>query len=455
MRKGLRVAAIGVVIIAAGYLLFGRRPAEDSGDLTARLQTAAVERGSVEVSVRATGRIEAHHLAELRFEGAGQVAAIPVEAGQFVEAGQVLVQLDDAVQRIGVEQAQWALTIAELNLAALQEPPAEYEINAAQASVNSAWAAFVDLRDNSIDPETIRIAELRYQQALTAMQDAELSSQEAGRSDSAEAARGATGFSAEIARLQLEQLREGPSQVALEAALAQVGQAQARLDQLLAGPSQLQLDQAAISVENAQLGLERAQASLEDMVLRAPFAGVVGRINVDVGSLVGPSGLPAVVLLDLSSLHVTVDVDEVDVAQVAVGQRCLLTLDALPDQELTGVVGSVAEVAVQAEGVVVYEVRLDLDETETPFREGMTAVATIIVQEVTDVLVVPNLYIRLDRRTNEAFVNVLADDGSLVERQVEIGVQNDEVSEVRSGLAAGDVIAIDLDSSIFSIFGNE
>ncbi len=454
MRRTLRVVAVVIVIMIAAYVLFGGRADEGAGDQAARLQTSAVERGSVVVSVRATGRIEAERLAELSFDGAGQVAAALAEAGQSVEAGQVLVQLDDEVQRIGAEQAEWALAIAELNLAALQEPPAEHEINAAQAGVNSAWAAYVDLRDNSVDEETIRIAELRYQQALTAMQDAELASQEALRSDSAEAARGATGFSAEIARLQLEQLREGPSQTALEAARAQVGQAQARLDQLRAGPSQFQLDQAAISVERARLGLERAQAALEDTVLRAPFAGVVSRVNVEAGGLVGPSGVPAVVLVDLSRLHVTIDVDEVDVAQVAAGQDFVLTLDALPDQEFSGVVGYVAEVARQSEGVVVYEVRLDLDEAAAPIRVGMTAAATVVVQEVADVLVIPNLFVRLDRRTDEAFVNVLDDDGNLVEQLVELGVQNDEISEVRAGLAEADVIAIDLDSSAFSIFGD-
>jgi len=70
------------------------------------------------------------------------------------------------------------------------------------------------------------------------------------------------------------------------------------------------------------------------------------------------------------------------------------------------------------------------------------------------VLVIPNLFVRLDRRTDEAFVNVLDDDGNLVEQLVELGVQNDEISEVRAGLAEADVIAIDLDSSAFSIFGD-
>ncbi len=452
MRRVL-VTVVVFMGIAAAVALYQRYQWQSAAEnQVARLQTTTVERGDVVVSVRATGRVEAERIARLSFDVPGVVDAVFVEEGQSVEAGQVLAQLDGELQRIAVEQAEWALRIAELNLDMMQEPPDPNELDAAQAEVNSAWAAYVDLRDNSVDPEAIRIAELRYEQALTAMRDADQVSQDLRRSEASEAAVGAAGFSAEIARLQLERLREGPSQEALEAALARVSQAQARLNQLRAGPTQLEIDRAAVAVEQAALSLERAQAAYEDTVLRAPFAGVVNRVNVQVGGLATPAGLPAVEIVDLSRLHVMVDVDEVDIAQVSAGQPVELRLDALPDEAFSGVVGRVANEASQREGVVVYELRLDIAEAGPSIRPGMTAAATIIVQEVRDVLVVPNLYIRLDRQRNEAFVNVIDEAGRPVERAIELGAQNDTVSQVRAGLREGDVIAIDLDASGFSFF---
>ena len=421
-------------------------------DQSSRYQTATVERGDILVTVRATGRVEAAQVAELSFELPGIVEAVLVEEGQHVEAGQELARLDGEAQRIALEQAEWSLTIARLNLDVLQEPPSERDLQAARANVNSAWAAYIDLRDNSVSPEAVRVAELRYEQALAAYDDAQQAFRDQRGTELAEAQVGAASFSMEIARLQLEQLRGGPSQAALNAALAQVSQAQAQLDMLQAGPTQAQLDQAAVAVRQAEVQLERARAAYDDTVLRAPFAGIVNRVNVRVGGLASPGGLPAFELVDLSQLHVLADVDEIDIAQVRPGQPVTITLDALPDQPLSGIVTHIADVATQDSGVVSYEVRLNLDETDVPVRVGMTAAATIIVREVDDVLVVPNLYVRLDRRTGEAFVNVLDENGELVERAIELGVQNESMSEVRSGLEEGDEVAIDLNAGGFSFF---
>lgn len=443
-------AIIGAVLIYRNAQ--ARRAAESQAN---RLQTAVVERGDVMVAVRTTGQVEPLQSAQLQFEAAGVVEAVLVEAGQVVQAGEVLARLDGEAQRIAVEQAELGLRIAQLNLEALLEPPSERELEVAQANVNSAWAAYVELRDNSLDPETLRVAELRYEQALAAVQDAEQAYRDTRGSELAEAQVGAASFSAEIARLQLEQLRQGPSQAALNAAQAQVAQAQAELERLRAGPTQAELDRAAVAVQQAELQLERARAAYEDTVLRAPFDGVVSRVNVVVGGMAGPSGLSAMEVVDLSALRVVAEVDEVDIAQVRAGQSAVIALDALPGQTFTGTVERIAPVPTPDEGVVSYEVSLSLGATDAPVRAGMTAAATIIVQEVEDVLVVPNLYVRLDRASGEAFVNVLDADGNLVERAVVLGAQGETLSEVRGGLQEGDVVAIDLEGGAFSFLESE
>jgi len=71
------------------------------------------------------------------------------------------------------------------------------------------------------------------------------------------------------------------------------------------------------------------------------------------------------------------------------------------------------------------------------------------------VLVVPNLYIRIDRRSGQAFVDVLDEAGNLAERRIELGAQNESVSAVVSGLQEGEVIAIDQGTGGFSFFEDE
>lgn len=455
MRKGLIIlGGAGVVLLAA--LLYLNQQAQGSGADQSHLRTVRVERGEVVVTVRATGRVEAEQVARLSFAAPGLVEAVPVAVGQAVQAGDVLARLDGEAQRIAVEQAEWALRIARLTLEALQSPPDERELAVAQANVNSAWTAYVDLRDNSVAPEDLRIAELRYQQALAAASDAGVTYNASNGGDLYEAQLGAAGFGVEVARLQLEMLRDGPTQAALDAALARVGQAQAQLEQLQAGPLQAQIDQAELAVQQAELRLEQAQAAYEDTVLRAPFGGVVTQVNVQAGGLAAPvAGLPAVEVTDLSQLHVLANIDEVDVAQVTEQQIAEITLDALPGETLSGVVERVSDVSAESGGVIVYQARLALDHTAVPIRVGMTAAVTIVVRRVEDVLVVPNLFVRLDRRSGQAFVDVLDEAGNLAERPIELGAQNESVSAVVSGLQEGEVIAIDLNAAGFSFFEDE
>ncbi len=456
MRKGLIIlGAVGAILLAA-VLYYQNQQVQLAGRDQARLRTLRVGRGEVMVTVRATGRIEAEQVARLSFATPGLVEAVPVEVGQVVQAGDILARLDGEAQRIAVEQAEWALRIAQLNLEALQSPPDARELAVARANVNSAWTAYVDLRDNSVDPEDLRIAELRYQQALEAASDARVTYNASNGGDLYEAQLGAAGFGVEVARLQLEMLRDGPTQAALDAALARVGQAQAQLERLQAGPPQPQIDQAELAVQQAELRLEQAQAAYEDTVLRAPFGGVVTQVNVQAGGLAAPvAGLPAVEVTDLAQLHVLANVDEVDVAQVSEGQVAEITLDALPGETLSGVIERVSDVPTESGGVIVYEARLALDRTAVPIRVGMTAAVTIVVRQVEDVLVVPNLYIRIDRRSGQAFVDVLDEAGNLTERRIELGAQNESVSAVVSGLQEGEVIAIDLEAGGFSFFEDE
>jgi HlyD family secretion protein len=148
-----------------------------------------------------------------------------------------------------------------------------------------------------------------------------------------------------------------------------------------------------------------------------------------------------VVLVDLSSFQIEVEVDELDVGLVSVGQEVLVTLDALPDVELFGRVKAIAPTAFQGGGVVFYFVTVGLEVSGAPVREGMSATASIITQRLEDVLVIPNRALHLNRETGRVYTEKLV-LGVPQEVEVEIGFRDERVSRVLDGLDEGDTVII-------------
>jgi HlyD family secretion protein len=102
--------------------------------------------------------------------------------------------------------------------------------------------------------------------------------------------------------------------------------------------------------------------------------------------------------------------------------------------------------------VVSYPVRVVLESDDRRLRVGLTATAEIIVQEVRDVVLAPNWAIRRDRASGQAFASVLR-AGQVQEIPVKLGLRNDAFSEVTEGLAAGDIVAIQVERQPVSLFG--
>lgn len=419
----------------------------------AALRTETIQRGDIVASVSATGAILPEHEAHLSFGMPGTVAAVLVESGQTVERGQVLARLDDTALRLAWQQAQDAARVAELNREKLRAGPAAADIAVAEANLRSANAQLSDVLAGP-GAQEVAIAELKYNnlladyQALSNQYNSLVQfAQENPRFappqetlDSLKANVENAYFTAEIARLQLAQAQEGGGQGPAAVAYAQVAQARAVLSQTLAGPTTLQLLQADLSVSQAGTALERASQRLRQAELAAPFSGLVAGVGIKAGEP-AVTGVPPIVLLDVSRFHLDVTVDEVDVAQLAVGQAVSVTVDALPNERLGGRVERIAPTADTTGGLASYAVRLSLDETTAALRAGMSATAQIVVAAAEGVVVAPNWAIRRDRRTGQAFIS-LQRDGRLLEVPITTGLRGEAYTEVLAGAAPGDVAAV-------------
>jgi HlyD family secretion protein len=244
---------------------------------------------------------------------------------------------------------------------------------------------------------------------------------------------------AQVARAKANQIALTEEQsVQIAAARAQLAQAAASLAKLLDGASEEQLSIAEAQTEQARIALEEARDNLDAATLTAPFAGTITAVHIAVGEYA--SGL-AVELVDTESLRVVLDVDEVDIGTIRVGQPTRITLETWPDRDIAGEVVSIAPKAKNLGGIVSYEVQLSLDAAGLPVLTGMTANADLITAQRENVLLVPNRAIIADRAENRYYVNRI-EGQEIVKVEVTIGLRDNTYTEVTTGLAQGDLVYI-------------
>ena len=158
---------------------------------------------------------------------------------------------------------------------------------------------------------------------------------------------------------------------------AQLRQAESQLALVKASPREQDIRAAEAQVKLANGALESANATLDRCQIEAPFSGVVAWVNLCVGEQVAP-GLPVISIGRFDTLRVeTTDLDEIDVARVAVGRTVDVTFDALPDLHLEGTVARIALKASASSGGTSYQVVVSLTETDPRLRWGMTAFVDI------------------------------------------------------------------------------
>ena len=193
-------------------------------------------------------------------------------------------------------------------------------------------------------------------------------------------------------------------------------------------------------VRQAQLSQLQSENNLTNAQLVAPQDGIISQVNILQSELAGGT-LPAMVLTDLTSFHMKVLVDEIDVRQVQVGQVVRLSVDALPDEEITGKVTEISPTANNVNGVTAYEVTVVPGATKAPLRAGMSATAVITTAQVDNVVLLPNRFIQVDRNTKQAFVYKLVNNQPALQ-EVQLGLRNETESQILAGLTDGDQVAL-------------
>lgn len=173
----------------------------------------------------------------------------------------------------------------------------------------------------------------------------------------------------------------------LAVAKAQLQDAQREWDRLKDGPDPKDVDAARAKVESIQATIDLARQM-------APFAGTVTEVHPLPGDQVS-AGTAAFRVDDLSHLLVDVDVSEVDINTIKIGQPVTMSFDAILGKEYHGQVAEVAQVGNTVQGVVNFTVTVELTDPDEQVKPGMTAAVNVVVTELKDVFLIPNRAVRL------------------------------------------------------------
>jgi macrolide-specific efflux system membrane fusion protein len=250
----------------------------------------------------------------------------------------------------------------------------------------------------------------------------------------------ATLAKAEAALARNQQLNANSlvSQTDLETAQAAVDSAQAQIDQLAA-----QIAQSELSVESAELDLARTR-------IVAPSDGTIVALLVDEGQTVNASSsIPTIVkIADLDTMVIKAEISEADVVRVEAGQRVYFTILGEPDvkidatlREVEPAPTSISSDTASSDSAVYYNGLFDVPNPDHKLRISMTAQVTIVLDEVQDALVLSSgLVSRKDPQGN-TIVAVYDPASQTVEpRRIEVGLNNNVMAEIRSGLSEGEQV---------------
>jgi HlyD family secretion protein len=439
---------IGIILLVAllggGWWLYEQSTA--SAAAAARVQTATVRRGALVATVNAAGNVLSPEEANLSFQTSGRVAKVHVQVGDTVKKGQVLMELDTTDLELSLKTAKANLASSQANLEQVKAN-LQFALRNAQSNLESSKAALEAAKSkNAQNPNQIIVAKAQLDKAEVALRQAQSAyNQIAWRGDvgmtpqAAELQRATIDYQSALANYQMTLATINDS--ALKAAQAQyerdvvaLEQAQRNLD--------TQLRTAQANVERDQIAVEQAQRNIERARIVAPFDGVVAAVNFSVGDTAGTA--TAVIVVDLSMLQVKVNIAEIDIAKIKVGQTAQVTLDALVGKTYNATISAISPAATITQGVVNYPVIAIVDNTDGAIKPGMTANLSITVDRRDNVLLVPARAVR--SQGNQRIVNVLY-KGQTIATPVTIGLTNDQFAEVISGLLEGDEVIIQTTAS--------
>ncbi len=423
---------------------------------TLTFDTMPVERGNIRATVGSTGNIHARQTAVLAWKTSGTVAGLNVQPGDVVQTGQLLASLDPNSLPGDLLQAKIQLVSAQNALKELQQTDtarakAWDDLLQARKALNDARAVTGLLDQPNASPTNLEAAQAAYNLALSQVDTAEqMYSLVQGRplDDPARLQAAAQVSRAyrqrDLAQINLQYAQNKPNEQAVKQVSAEVSVAEASLEEAQRAWERVKDGPDADEIHAAELRVESLEMSLARASLNAPISGTVTEVLTKPGDVVA-IGTQAMRIDDFSQRHVIVQVPEIDIVRVRMGQAATLTIDALGGRLYHGEVITVSRVGKQSLGNIEFEVEVRIIDGDDSVQPGMTAAVSVVVEERTNVVLIPN---RAVRRLNGQTVVYLLSEGAATPVNVTLGLSDETNSELLAGaVQPGDPVILDPPSS--------
>jgi len=420
MKKGTKVALIVTGIgVAAAVAVFAFRgslfhtPSQPAAGEPAGYTAVKVSRGDITATVPGSGQFEPNTMAVVRPDSnmpTRKVVRILVVAGQRVKAGQALAQIDASGLDLDLESAQANYDAQKVKLENLKNKPVDLDLAQAQASLTQTK---LNLEGQQQNYDNIK-----------ALADKNLASK--NQLDEARRQLAIAQANAEAAGLAYQNVKAQSQQDAIRAQESALAQADSEL--------------------------RKAKLVWESRVIRAPVDGVVAEINVNVGDMVGPSGIQGsatgdkfgpstaiMTVVDMDPMILQAQVNETDMGQVRIGEKATVTPTAYPDLHLAGKVTQIDLHAQVQSNVSVFNVTIEVPNPDGKILWGMNADADIAVLSLKDVLTLPSSAIRSVNGNSQ--VSIL-DQGKLVSWDVQTGASDGSRTQILAGLDEGQEVLV-------------
>lgn len=489
LRRNLLRRRVLVVLVLAFAILGGSMVYAQAGRITTTYRTAVVTYGTITQTIGMAGNLVPVSEADLNFPAAGTVQSVDVQIGQAVPAGATLAALDPTILAAQLLQAQATLASAQSKLAQDQAGPTTQSLASAQNSVSSALVSATNAQTSladtqAIDAQSVTTGQtavtdaqnvVKADHAVVDQDNANLTADELTQANACAAAIPPPSTCADTPTVTADKVKLGAdsqtlardqstldsdtNSLAAIAAKAQQSNDQAAASlasatQQLAGarsslsalqtstsPQTIQIDDAQIQID--QVNVNTLQHQLDGATLTAPIAGIVAQVNVKAGQSVtgggsGSSTSYAIVIYTPGSYAITGTVSDSQVNLVAVGQTAQVT-PAGSTQAVLGKVSAIAPAATVSSGVASFGVTAQLTDTSNSIKPGMSATASVVVNQVVHVLTVPTSAVHTTAAGSTVQILVNGEPQSVA---VQTGASDPTRTEIVSGLNLNQVVVI-------------
>ena len=373
--------------------------------------------------IEATGNLASDAQSDVAPAVSGKIVEVNFDIGSYVSQGSVLIRLDPRDAQIRLEQSR-----AQLDQ---QKKAAEQ----AQANVDQAVANLrqTQARLGVVDGQNFQIRDFSQVKSVTAQ--LELAEKELRRAErlleTGDIPRNLYDQRKAQRDNLLGQLDEARSNAAV--AIRAINTAQAAVDTAKAAAATAQA-----GVETAETQVAQAAKAVTDTVVLSPISGSISERNADVGEYISPSvpNSKIATIMRTSTLRVKIDIPEQTIGQVKVGQGVSVQTSAYPDRNFAGTIARISPgLSTQSRTL---SVEADVQNVDGLLKPGQFATVRITQSQPENAVMVPVSAIKAVADTNVVFI---VKDGQVREQIVQLGLLENNMIQVKTGVMEGDVVA--------------